>query len=202
MRTLHALVLGLVIAFSGACTQLAYTGGARSVEPVALDHTWIHAAPTPVVRQGQETDCGLAALAMIAGTWGRAWQVAELARVMPPGDKGVKLATLRDYARGQGLEAYALAANPKDLEHELAAGRPVLLGLMLPFDMKHNRSHYEVAIAIRPSDGTVITIDPASGKWMTRSSKVLDVEWKAANYAALVVTADRAGTRDASLAPP
>lgn len=185
------LALAILIAFASACTHLAYSGGARPVEPVALDATWIHAAPTPVVTQGQETDCGLAALAMVAGAWGRTWHVAELARVMPPGDKGVKLATLRDYARGQGLEAYALAANSQDLQHELAAGRPVLLGLMLPFDMKHNQSHYEVAIALRPSDGTVITIDPATGKWMTRSSKVLDVEWKAANYAALVVTADR-----------
>ena len=149
-----------------------------------------HAAPTPIVKQAQETDCGLAALAMVAGSWGHAWSVAELARAMPPRDKGVKLAVLRDYAKAHGLEAYALAATPKDLEHELAAGRPVLLGLMLPYGMQHNQSHYEVAIAIRPSDGSVITIDPATGKWMTRSRKVLDVEWKAAKYAALVVTAD------------
>lgn len=117
------------------------------------------------------------------------------------GDKGVKLATLRDYAKAHGLEAYALAATPKDLEHELAAGRPVLLGLMLPYDMQHNQSHYEVAIAIRPSDGSVITIDPATGKWMTRSKKVLDVEWKAAKYAALVVTADHGQAAQAAAAP-
>jgi ATP-binding cassette subfamily B protein RaxB len=182
-------LLAVVVVLASACTHLAYTGGARAVEPVALDRSWVHAAPTPIVKQAQETDCGLAALAMVAGSWGHPWSVAELARAMPPGDKGVRLATLRDYARAHGLEAFALAATPKDLEHELAAGRPVLLGLMLPYDMQHNQSHYEVAIAIRPSDGSVITIDPATGKWMTRSSRVLDAEWKAAKYAALVVTA-------------
>jgi ATP-binding cassette subfamily B protein RaxB len=192
------VLLAVLIAFTSACTHLAYTGGARAVEPIALDNTWIHAAPTPIVKQAQETDCGLAALAMVAGSWGHPWSVTELAQAMPPGDKGVRLATLRDYARGHGLEAYALAATTKDLEHELAAGRPVLLGLMLPYDMQHNQSHYEVAIAIRPSDGSVITIDPATGKWMTRSRKVLDVEWKAANYAALVVTADHQPSQQAA----
>jgi hypothetical protein len=63
---------------------------------------------------------------------------------------------------------------------------------MLPHDRKRNRSHYEVAIAMNRSDGTVITIDPATGEWMRRSPAVLDVEWKAAGYAALVVTADTA----------
>jgi hypothetical protein len=65
---------------------------------------------------------------------------------------------------------------------------------MLPYDMKHDQSHYEVAIAYKPSDGSVITIDPASGKWMTRNKKVLDAEWKAARYAALVVTGPDKGT--------
>lgn len=180
-------VLALLVIALGAC-QLAYTGGARPVEPIALDASWIHAAPTPVVRQARETDCGLAALAMVAGAWGRTWDPNVLVSTIPPGDKGVKLATLRDYARDQGFSAFALAATTKDLRYELEHGRPIVLGLMLPYDMKHNRSHYEVAIAYKPADGSVITIDPASGKWMTRNSKVLDAEWKAAGYAALVVT--------------
>ncbi len=181
--------LALAIVFATGC-QLAYTGGAKPVAAIALDATWVRAAPTPVVRQANETDCGLAALAMVAGAWGKHWPVGELAATMPPGDKGVKLSVLRDYARAHGLEAYALAATPADLQRELTAGRPVVLGLMLPYDMKRNQSHYEVAIAFRPTDGTVITIDPATGKWMKRPSKVLEAEWNAANHAALVVTAE------------
>jgi len=187
--------LAICVALAGACVQLPYTGGARPVEPaqMQLDDHWLRAAPTPVVRQQQETDCGLAALAMVAGTWGRNWSVGELARAMPPGKDGVKLGALRDYARTHELDAFAIAATPRDLARELGAGRPVLLGLMLPFDRGHNRSHYEVAIALDPATGNVITIDPASGRWMTRSRAVLDVEWKAAQYAALVVVGDRRG---------
>jgi ABC-type bacteriocin/lantibiotic exporter with double-glycine peptidase domain len=190
----------VILAVLGGCVQLPYTGGARAVAPaqMQLDDHWLKAAPTPVVLQKQETDCGLAALAMVAGSWGRSWSVDELARVMPPNGVGVKLGVLRDYARSHELDAYAIAATPRDLEHELGAGRPVLLGLMLPFDRGHNRSHYEVAIAMDPATGTVITIDPATGSWMKRSRAVLDAEWKAAKYAALVVVGDK---RVASEAP-
>jgi len=74
-----------------------------------------------------------------------------------------------------------------DLEHELSAGRPVVLGLLLPYDNNHNASHYEVAVAMNPRDGTVVTIDPATGDWRKRSRPVLDLEWKSAGFAALVV---------------
>lgn len=183
--TLVAL-LGLV--GTTGCIRLPYTGGARPVEPTALDARWLRAAPTPVVRQKQQADCGLAALAMLAGAWGLHWSVDQLAHYIPPGKQGVRLGALRDFARQRGLEAYAIRATPKDLAHELASGRPVVLGLMLPFDEGHNLSHYEVAVAMDPRTGTVVTIDPGSGKWMQRSAKVLDVEWKAAGYPALVVT--------------
>jgi ABC-type bacteriocin/lantibiotic exporter with double-glycine peptidase domain len=186
--TICAAVIVALVGLTGC--QLPYTGGARPVSPAQLDSSWLHAAPTPVVLQKQESDCGLAALAMVAGAWGRHWSVDDLAHRIPPSEKGVKLGALRDLARNRGLEAFALRASATDLQHELAAGRPVMLGLMLPFDRGHNRAHYEVAIAMNPKDGTIITIDPASGQWMRRSRDVLDVEWKAAGYPALVVTGE------------
>ena len=184
-----ARILAL-IGLIGACA-VPYTGGARPVQPTQLDDTWLRAAPTPVVMQQQMSDCGLAALAMVAGAWGRHWSIDDLVHRYPPGNHGVKLGTLRDIARERGFEAFAISATRQDLEHELANRRPVLLGLMLPHDQNRNRSHFEVAIALDPRDGTVITIDPATGEWMRRSPKVLDLEWKAASYAALVVTGDK-----------
>lgn len=187
MRTpIAAIVLAL------AACQLPYTGGARAAQPSEVAAGWLRAAPTPVIQQQHETDCGLAALAMVAGSWGRHWTVAELARHAPPDGDGVRLGALRDLARARGLDAYAIRASSADLEHELAARRPVMLGLVLPFDHQRNRSHYEVAIAIDPRDGTVITIDPATGSWMRRSKAVLDLEWKTAGYVALVVIGDHA----------
>jgi ABC-type bacteriocin/lantibiotic exporter with double-glycine peptidase domain len=200
-RTAHqALRLApLVIAFLGvlglsAC-QLSYTGGARAVTPAELGDGWYRAASTPVVRQRQETDCGLAALAMVAGTWGRHWSVADLDHQLPPTERGVKLGALRDLARNRGLDAYAIKGTMADLTHELSAGRPVLLGLVLPYDRSHNASHYEVAIAMNPQDGTVVTIDPASGDWRKRSKQILDLEWKTAGFATLVVVGERQAAR-------
>jgi ABC-type bacteriocin/lantibiotic exporter with double-glycine peptidase domain len=182
-----ALVIGLV--GLSAC-QLSYTGGARTVQPNQIGADWYRAAATPVVRQHHETDCGLAALAMVAGAWGRQWSVDDLNHQLPPNERGIKLGALRDLARARGLEAYAIAGTQRDLEHELSLGRPVLLGLILPYDQNHNASHYEVAVAINPRDGTVVTIDPATGGWRERSAKVLNLEWKTASFATLVVTGD------------
>jgi ABC-type bacteriocin/lantibiotic exporter with double-glycine peptidase domain len=191
-RASIAALAGLVIALSAmAGCQLPYTGGARPVSSETLGGGWYRAAATPVVRQHHETDCGLAALAMVAGAWGRNWSVADLNRQLPPTERGVKLGKLRDLARARGFDAYAIRGTPTDLTNELSHGRPVVLGLLLPYDQNRNASHYEVAVAIRPADGAVVTIDPASGQWRQRSRQVLDLEWKSAGFATLVVVSDR-----------
>lgn len=192
MRALVTFSLTLALACVAAC-HLDYRGGARPISGADLQTTaWVHAAPTPVVRQLAESDCGLAALAMMAGAWGHAWGMGDLTHRIHPTDAGVPLGALRDLARERGLDAYAIAGTHTDLEHELGAGRPVLLGLVLPFDRQHNRSHFEVAIALDKADGSVVTIDPATGDMLRRTAKVLDLEWKTAGYAALVVVADHA----------
>ena len=116
------------------------------------------------------------------------------ARRVPPGKHGIKLRLLRDLARQRGLEAFAIRATLDDLHNELSKGRPVLLGLILPHENDRSRSHYEVAIALNTTDGTLITIDPATGGWMRRTPQVLDIEWKPAGYVALVVTGDKSRT--------
>ena len=184
MRALAAL-------FALAACMPPANGGAHAVQPSQLDSHWLRAAPTPIVMQRQEADCGLAALAMVAGTWGQPTTVAELARKTPPSPGGIKLGALRDVARDLGLDAYAIHATTQDLAHELSAGRPVLLGLVLPYDRERNRAHYEVAVAYDPRNGTVVTIDPATGNWQSREAKVFDVEWKASGYAALVIASRR-----------
>jgi len=182
-----------IAALAAGCVALPYTGGARPADAV-LDASWLRAAPTPAIRQAHESDCGLAALAMIAGAWGQAWPLDQLERELPPGPHGTRLAALRDLARRRGLDAHAIRATAADLRHELAAGRPVVLGLVLPHERETRLAHYEVAIAMSTRDGSVITIDPATGRRLRRSPSTLDAEWQPAGYPALVVTA---GTRDA-----
>lgn len=204
MRASHLAcrLVSLAVLVGMTACQLSYNGGAKPVNPATIGAGWYQAASTPVVRQHKETDCGLAALAMVAGAWGQRWSVDELNRQLPPTDKGVKLGALRDLARSRGLDAYAIKGTAKDLEHELAARRPVVLGLILPYDQNRNASHYEVAVALNPNDGTVVTIDPATGDWRQRSSKVLDLEWKSAGFATLVVTGPAAPTSGAAASSP
>ncbi|MGE0402475.1 MAG: cysteine peptidase family C39 domain-containing protein [Kofleriaceae bacterium] len=196
-------VLTLVVCLAGlsAC-RLSYKGGATTVGSAELssNENLLVASPTPVVKQKTQADCGLAALAMVAGAWGHSWSVDDLARKLPPSKNGVKLKRLRDYARERGLEAYAVKGTFADLETELRAGRPVVLGLVLPYDRNNNLNHYEVAVAIDPRDHTVITRDPATGELMRRVKKVIDLEWKTAGYATLVVVSDRSRPKPASVA--
>jgi ABC-type bacteriocin/lantibiotic exporter with double-glycine peptidase domain len=182
----RAFVLAL-FAVLAACTA-NYSGGAHVVKPTQLDQTWHRAAATPVVKQHDMRDCGLAALAMVGGAWGRNWTIHELSQHVDVPDKGVKLGALRDLARTRGLEAFAIKGGHADLARELKNGRPVVLGLILPFDRKYNLAHYEVVVAYSPRDGSVITLDPASGKHMRRTKAVLEEEWKRTGYATLVVT--------------
>lgn len=200
MRTLAPRATLLLLALIGlsACTKLSYTGGARTVTPTQLDGGWLRAAPTPVVRQTETADCGLAALAMVAGAWGRSWTLSELTAEAPPSKKGVKLGKLRDVARARGLDAYAVKGTHADLEHELRNGRPVLIGLLLPYERDRALSHYEVVVAMNPRDGSVISIDPSTGGYLKRTRQVLEQEWKPSRFATLVVVGERSGMANAA----
>jgi ABC-type bacteriocin/lantibiotic exporter with double-glycine peptidase domain len=188
---LYSLFVALALATTGC--RLSYTGGAKPVQPAQLDDDWHRASTTPVVKQRAQTDCGLAALAMVAGAWGQKWTVDELRRDVKMTKKGVKLGALRDVARKRGLEAYAIAGKHEDLKRELSKGRPVVLGLQLPFEQDRALHHYEVAVAINSRDGSVVTLDPATGKYLKRTKAVLEKEWKPVGFPTLVVV----GTADA-----
>ena len=141
----RAFVLTLFTVLA-ACTA-NYSGGAHVVKPTQLDQTWHRAAATPVVKQHDMRDCGLAALAMVGGAWGQSWTIYELSKQVTVPDKGVKLGALRDLARTRGLDAFAIKGTHDDLARELKNGRPVVLGLILPFNNKYNLAHYEVVVA-------------------------------------------------------
>lgn len=188
----RAWLLAIYVAL--LCTtgcRLSYTGGAKQVNAAQLDNSWLRASATPVVKQKSQVDCGLAALAMVGGAWGQTWTVEDLRRDVKMSAKGAKLGALRDAARARGFEAYAIAGTYQDLQRELTKGRPVMLGLQLPFEQNRALHHYEVVVAMNPRDGTVVTLDPATGKYLQRSKAVLDKEWKPVGYPTLVVVGPR-----------
>jgi ABC-type bacteriocin/lantibiotic exporter with double-glycine peptidase domain len=185
MLRLAPLLVALV-AVGGGC--VSYSGGARTVDPARLaEPGWIAAQPTPEIRQPGERDCAAAALAMIAGRWHVALPVDKAISALPtPTKQGVRLGDLRDAARAQGFDAYAIAGDRKTLVYELEQGRPVIIGLLLPYGSRRVQSHYEVIVAVHPTDDTFITINPAKG-FRVRSWTALDAEWRPAGRPALVV---------------
>jgi len=162
---------------------------------IDADSGWMSAGPTPTVLQEGSKDCGAASLAMVAGRWHvalsleeavAALEAAASARPDAPSD-GVRLGDLRDVARSRGLTAYAVGGDRSTLLHELRAGRPLVVGLLIPYAPGKARSHYEVLVAVHAVDEQYVTIDPALG-WRVRSWTDLDAEWLPAGRPTLVVT--------------
>ncbi len=172
----------LVLIASGCAT---YAGGARPIDPsrMSTEAGWVNAAPTPDIRQRTLLDCGPAALAMVAGRWQVHIAIDDPA-IAAPAKNGVRLGDLRSAARAHGLIAFAITADQATLDHELRAGRPILVGLLRPYSRTEAVSHYEVVVAKRGDE--IVTLDPAAG-WRVRTWASFDAEWRAAKYPALVV---------------
>lgn len=180
---------------ASGCASLG--GRSRPFDETRIDAAsgWLSAAPTPAMLQVGSKDCGAASLAMVAGRWHVALSLEEAVEALdgaaasrpaePP--DGVRLGDLRDVARARGLTAYALRGDRSTLLHELRAGRPLIVGLLIPYAPGKARSHYEVLVAAHAGDEQYVTIDPALG-WRVRSWTNLDAEWLPAGRPTLVVT--------------
>lgn len=178
-----ARAVAVAILVASGC--VSYSGGARPIDPSRMvsELGWIKAAPTPDIRQRTLLDCGPAALAMVAGRWHVHIAIDDPA-IAAPAKHGVRLGDLRSAARAHGLAAFAITADHATLDHELRAGRPILVGLLRPYSRKKAVSHYEVVVAMRGDE--IVTLDPAAG-WRVRTWASFDREWRAAKYPALVV---------------
>ena len=76
-------------------------------------------------------DCGAAALAALLAYWGQPTGVADITKAHPPDpQRGLLARDLREFARRSPLSVYLLAGTIDDLDNELSAGRPVLVGLV------------------------------------------------------------------------
>lgn len=186
-------VASVVVALACTTGCISYSGNARAIDPtrLATEPGWIVAGPTPALQQRDVRDCGAAAVAMVARRWGVELSVANAAAALPaPTVLGTRLGDLRDLARSHGLTAFAIAGDRVTIIHELGEGRPVIVGLFLPYGRKRALSHYEVIVAVHLRDGEVVTIDPAGG-WRTRTWAGLDAEWVPAGRPTLVVLGRR-----------
>jgi ABC-type bacteriocin/lantibiotic exporter with double-glycine peptidase domain len=187
------LLVALLAAAPGCMSVSTYAGSARPFAPQRLDREpgWLAVRGVPVVRQTSEVDCGAAAIAMVVTYWTTQPSAGVLAELRPVRPPGLKAGQLREVARRRDLTAYLVSGQIADLERELAAGRPVLVGLVKP-QRRGALTHYEVVVALHRQKGIVVTLDPATG-WRQNHLQGFLEEWKpAANLALVVVSSSPA----------
>lgn len=186
-----------VLVLGALCSGCAsYQSTARSVEPHTLraDSGWQRVEGVPAVHQRGAKDCGAAALSAVLGFWRRPLPAPSRAeidaalRAPEPRDRqrGLSAGALRDYARRQGLQAYVFHGTFADLQHELAQGRPVIVGVHKALSSREVLAHYEVVLGYHPARERVLTLDPAHGLREYPKSGFLE-EWERARQTTLVV---------------
>jgi ABC-type bacteriocin/lantibiotic exporter with double-glycine peptidase domain len=175
------------VALSACVSYSTYVGTAKPFAPSELEQGpgWIAVRSVPLVRQVSQIDCGAAAIAMVVTFWTNEPSEQLLAALRPVPAPGIEARRLRDFARQRHLRAYLVSGTIADLERELAAGRPILVGLYKPLK-KGSLTHYEVVVGFNRQTGTVVTLDPAKG-WRQNNLPNFLEEWKHSSNLTLVV---------------
>lgn len=183
VRALIAALATVVLAIG--CAPY-YAGSARRFDPTELSAPgWVRVTGMREIRQDGASDCGPAAVAMVLARWDRPVELAALRRQIPVPDGGLKANDLRTLLRAHGLRAFVVEGAMADLEHELAAGRPVIVGTVKPVDRRTVLHHFEVVVALHADSGRVVTLDP-SGGWRELSVDEFTVQWAASGHTAVV----------------
>ncbi|MCL1634921.1 peptidase domain-containing ABC transporter [Luteimonas sp. SX5] len=118
-------------------------------EPVQLRFGWW--SQTAVIRQGQQSECGLACLTMLLNFHGNSISLAELRQRLSFSGRGLTLSQLSSAADQMGLQTRALRIEPEDLRN-----------LRLPAVVHVEGNHF--VVITRVGRRTVTVLDPASGK--------------------------------------
>lgn len=180
----------LVVAIVALAACSSYRGTARPIAPsrLAAEPGWILIRDVPYVAQEGETECGAAAIAMVVSYWTKSEPASIVATFRPVPERGLAAARLRDYARTKGLASFVIQGTFEDLQRELQAGRPVLVGLSKPFGRKEVLDHYEVVVGIHPGRRLVVMLDPSEG-WQQDDVDGFAREWQKANFTTVIVSA-------------
>jgi len=101
-------------------------------------------------------------------------------------EDGVAAGALRDLARRRGLRVFLIRGQIEDLQHELGAGRPVLVGLRQSYSDR-TLSHYEVVVGINARSRLLLLFDPGHGP-REDGFDGFAAEWNPAGSLAIVVT--------------
>jgi len=179
------VTLALALALGAGCVP-RYAGLARAFDPAELaGDGWVRARGVPQVRQQGLDDCGPAAVTMVLGFWQLPANLDQVRKQLPIPDGGLRAVDVRTLLRRRGLRAFVIEGTIADLEHELAAGRPVIVGTTKAVDRRRVRSHYEVVVAYHPGERRIVTLDPAAG-WQVSPLDGFLLEWGASERTTIV----------------
>lgn len=185
MRRLGIAAAALAVFAAAGC----YHGTARTVSLAEIQRQqgWVLVRDVEAVSQREERDCGAAALATVLTHWGIPDASEEIRRASPTKpDRGIPAGALRSFARSKGLRAFLISGVHADLENEVLANRPVLVGLVQRYVGHDPLTHYEVVIGVNRESRRLLLLDPGRG---VREDDVgsFDHEWRDAGRLALVV---------------
>jgi hypothetical protein len=125
---------------------------------------------------------------MVVSYWTKSVPASIVSTFRPVPERGLAAARLRDYARKKGLASFVIKGTLEDLQHELKAGRPVLVGLSKRYGRKQVLEHYEVVVGIHPERHLVVTLDPSQG-WQQDDVDGFAREWQKADFTTVIVSA-------------
>ncbi len=149
----------------------------------------------PFVHQPRE-GCGAASIAMVVAYW-NALPGKHLERVMDvdeiqhhlysPKDHGIPAASMVEYFKEHGFQAFAFNGDWADLDQHLRKGRPLIVALR---PRGQPQLHYVVIDGIDPVHSLVMMNDPAERKLLTEERAAFEKDWSAThNWLLLAVPA-------------
>ncbi len=180
-----SLLLLALLAFTPGCVHYAGPSRATSPSEIAEGDGWQRVPQMMLVHQDGDADCGVAAVAMVLARWTRPTGLAEVRASVPPVGAGLRARQMRDALRARGLRAFVIEGSLADLEHEIAAGRPVVVGTLKRLSDRQARTHFEVVVAIHPARHLLVTLDPSLG-WRESTYAGFESEWSLSGHTAIV----------------
>ena len=184
-------LLGLLsLSAAGGCASYRGSSHEVSAATLAKQPGWVRLDEVELVRQKGIKDCGSAALSTVLEYLeprghGLDRQSIESTLREKPGE-GLTAGQLRDYAKARGFDAFVIKGSLDDLQHEIDAGRPVIVGVHKPLSNKEVLAHYEVVVGYHSDRGDVLTLDPSRGLRRFDRDGFL-AEWESAGMVTLVV---------------
>lgn len=173
---LISLITGLSL-----CSGAAIAGMPPTPIPQASKAIWVN---VPFVAQAKE-GCGSASISMVMRYWdqkeglpsGAAADPAKIQKLLfSPSADGIYASSMKRYFMQSGYRVFAFDGRWSDLEHHLALGRPLIVGIQPNGDF--GPLHYVVVVGIDPEHGYLFVNDPAQQKMLRISQEGFESEWR------------------------